>query len=284
MIDAITKLQGLGFSQYEAQAYVALLQGNPLNGYELAKASGVPRANIYNVLAKLEERGAVVRVDTEGSVRYSPLAPDELIQRLRQNLQSSLDDTQECLSSVAVQSAYENVWNAHGYPVLLEHARSMIDSAQKQLVVAFWPQEARQISENLDNAEQRGVDLTILCMAGCPHVCQACRGKVYRYHVLPPQSTRWLVLIPDQNEVLAGEVSSEGHALAVRTRQKLMVDLSTWYIRHSIAIAAMMVDLGNQLEDIISPETRAILNSITPAGSNESWLENMQRLLERRKN
>lgn len=284
MTEATAKLQGLGFSQYEAQAYVALLQSNPLNGYELAKASGVPRANIYNVLARLEERGAVLRVDTEGSVRYSPVAPDELIQRLRQNLQSSLNDTQEYLSNIAVQSAYENIWNAHGYPVLLEHARSMIDSAQKQLAMAFWPQEAHQISENLQNAEQRGVDLTILCMAGCSHVCQACRGKVYRYHVLPPQSTRWLVLIPDESEVLAGEVKADGHALAVRTRQKLMVDLSTWYIRHSIAIAAMMVDLGNQWDNLLSPETRAILNSISPAGPNENWLDNMQRLLEQRIN
>lgn len=284
MTDAISRLQGLGFSQYQAQAYVALLQANPLNGYALAKASGVPRANIYNVLARLEERGAVVRADTKGSVRYSPVAPDELIQRLRQNMQSSLDDTQESLRSVAVQSAYESVWNVHGYPVLLEHARSMIDSAQKRLAVAFWPQEAHQISVNLYNAEQRSVDLTILCMAGCPHVCQACRGKVYRYHVLPPQSARWLVLIPDESEVLAGEVNPDGHALAVRTRQKLMVDLSSWYIRHSIAIAAMMVDLGSQLENIMSPETRAILNSISSAGPNESWLENMQRLLEKPRN
>ncbi|HZD55313.1 MAG TPA: helix-turn-helix domain-containing protein [Anaerolineales bacterium] len=280
MSDATTKLQGLGFSQYEAQAYVALLQANPLNGYELAKASGVPRANIYNVLAKLEERGAVVRLDTEGSVRYSPVAPEELIHRVQQSLKSSLEDTKACLNNVAVQSEYENVWNAHGYPVLLEHARSMIDAAQKRLVVAFWPQEANQISDRLDSAEQRGVDLTILCMAGCPHVCAACRGKVYRYHVLPPQSSRWLVMIPDESEVLTGEIKPDGQTLAVRTRQKLMVDLSTWYIRHSIAIAAMMADLGYQWENILSPQTRAILDSIGPAGSAQGWLENMRQLVE----
>ena len=48
-------LQKLGFGEYEARAYVALLQNRPLNGYELAKASGLPRANVYSVLQKLED-------------------------------------------------------------------------------------------------------------------------------------------------------------------------------------------------------------------------------------
>src|SRR6266542_3193328 len=57
MTDATALLQQLGFSEYEARAYLALLQRNPLNGYELAKVSGLPRANVYAVLQKLEDRG-----------------------------------------------------------------------------------------------------------------------------------------------------------------------------------------------------------------------------------
>jgi hypothetical protein len=57
MTDAAALLLQLGFSEYEARAYLALVQRNPLNGYELAKVPGVPRANIYAVLQKLKERG-----------------------------------------------------------------------------------------------------------------------------------------------------------------------------------------------------------------------------------
>src|SRR2546421_316179 len=81
MTDVTELLQQLGFSEYEARAYLALLQRNPLNGYELAKVSGLPRANIYAVLQKLEERGAAVRLDLPNSTRYAPIAPSELIQR-----------------------------------------------------------------------------------------------------------------------------------------------------------------------------------------------------------
>ena len=37
----LPKLIKLGFSEYEAKAYIALLGKNPVSGYELAKQSGV---------------------------------------------------------------------------------------------------------------------------------------------------------------------------------------------------------------------------------------------------
>ena len=71
-MEAIKQLQELGFSQYEAQAYIALLQKNPLNGYELAKASGIPRAQY---LCRLTEAGRVRRGDApDGSGRH-PICP-----------------------------------------------------------------------------------------------------------------------------------------------------------------------------------------------------------------
>jgi hypothetical protein len=48
MADLTGLLQQLGFSEYEARAYLALLQQNPLNGYELAKVSGLPHKNSNN--------------------------------------------------------------------------------------------------------------------------------------------------------------------------------------------------------------------------------------------
>src|SRR5262249_33872361 len=44
---SIERLQELGMSGYEAKAYIALVAaGEPLNGYEVAKRSGVPRSTV----------------------------------------------------------------------------------------------------------------------------------------------------------------------------------------------------------------------------------------------
>jgi len=48
---ALAQLQQLGLSGYEGKAYLSLLAApEALNGYELAKASGVPRSTVYEVI------------------------------------------------------------------------------------------------------------------------------------------------------------------------------------------------------------------------------------------
>ena len=74
MADVIALLLQLGFSEYEARAYLALLQRNPLNGYELAKVSGLPRANVYAVLQKLEDLEIETVAWCRRMLQHSPLA------------------------------------------------------------------------------------------------------------------------------------------------------------------------------------------------------------------
>ena len=97
----IEQLQQLGFSQYEAQAYLALLKENPANGYELAKNSGIPRPNIYPVLQKLEDRGAILRLTSPDGIRYTPLPIQELISKLKHHYQEVIDATSQALSEAA---------------------------------------------------------------------------------------------------------------------------------------------------------------------------------------
>src|SRR5215211_4976590 len=137
MADVTALLQQLGFSEYEARAYLALLQRNPLNGYELAKLSGLPRANVYAVLQKLEERGAVVRLDMPSGARYAPVAPAELTQRIASRFHGTLSAAQRALEELAAPPAFTNVWSIQGYAALLEHAHALIDATGKQLLVAI---------------------------------------------------------------------------------------------------------------------------------------------------
>src|SRR6185369_10618809 len=114
MNGVIDQLQQLGFSEYETKAYTALLQQHPLNGYALAKRSGVPRANIYAVLQKLEERGAVIPVTVAEGVVYSPIAPDDLINRLGNHLDQVLTLAQRELKAFATPIEQTYVQNVQG--------------------------------------------------------------------------------------------------------------------------------------------------------------------------
>ncbi|MGH7546015.1 MAG: TrmB family transcriptional regulator, partial [Gemmatimonadota bacterium] len=105
-------LQELGFSEYESRAYVALLAKSPLTGYQVAKASKVPRANVYAVLQKLEDRGAVLRVDTSAGLRYAPVAPEELTRRLGSRFERALSAARTAMAEASKPREAEFVWNA----------------------------------------------------------------------------------------------------------------------------------------------------------------------------
>jgi HTH-type transcriptional regulator, sugar sensing transcriptional regulator len=279
MADAVELLQQLGFGEYEARAYRALLQRNPLNGYELAKLSGLPRANVYGVLRKLEERGAVVRLDTPDGARYGPVAPDELLQRLRSHFQVALDDARCTLGDITSPVEDQYVWNLRGYPVLLEHAAALIAGARRRLLVAVWPPEAHALAEPLAAAEARGVEITAHCLTGCAQPCGACRGHLYRYAVVPEPGKRWLVVIPDEAEVLAGEIDPASQTLATRSRQRLLVDLAAWYVRNSVALGTVVGGLGSRINDLLAPDARLALAAIAPESGDAGWLAGMRVLL-----
>ncbi|MEJ2150164.1 MAG: helix-turn-helix domain-containing protein, partial [Chloroflexota bacterium] len=57
-MDLLTKLVAVGFTEYEAKVYVALLQEYPATGYQISKKSGVPRSMVYEALGRLHARGA----------------------------------------------------------------------------------------------------------------------------------------------------------------------------------------------------------------------------------
>ena len=275
MNSVIEQLQQLGISEYETKAYIALLQEHPLNGYTLAKKSGVPRANIYGVLQKLEERGAVVAVNTATGVIYSPIAPEALIRRLSSHISEVLAAAQRGLEALAAPVKQTYVQNLQGREQLLEHARDLINAANEQLLIALWQPEVGALAEALAQAQARGVAINMLCCQACAQECGSCRGSIFRYRVTPDQQAHGLIVIQDNDEMLVGTMGIQ--ATAIRTHQPGLVQMTAWYVRHSIALAAVLTDLGGSLEAALSTETHQLLTVI---GQGDSWLESVRRLVD----
>src|SRR4051794_23155367 len=163
MNDTVQILQKLGFGDYEAKAYLGLLRSGPMTGYELARVSGVPRANVYDILPRLEERGAVVRADSPSGARYSAVPASQLISGLSDRFNDNIAAAEEALQNEGQIAGQDYTWNIEGYRAVIDHARTLLDAASGEAVVALWPQEALALAHNLSGAEARGVSLTTLC-------------------------------------------------------------------------------------------------------------------------
>ena len=282
-METIELLQQLGFGEYESRAYITLLKTSPLNGYELAKASGLPRANIYAVLQKLEKRSAVIRLDTPDGARYSPVSPRELLGRLSNNYKTVLDSTLDALESISAPVEHEQVWNIHGYAAMLEHAGALVDASKKRLLTALSPDEASALAKKFAAAQKRGVVITNLCTSACLEECGHCRGNIFRYSVSAEKSKRWLVIVQDEAQVLAAEIGPADETLAIVTRQQILLELISWYIFHSIALATVLNDLGQRTEHLLQPATLSVLASLGPVRTDGAigWLETMRQNLSR---
>jgi HTH-type transcriptional regulator, sugar sensing transcriptional regulator len=277
MSDAVDLLRQLGFGEYEAKAYIALLQQNPLNGYELAKTSGIPRANIYGVLQRLEERNAVIPIEMEGSLRYAPVPPEQLIPQMGAHFQNVLESTQRELAALSQPNPQRLNRNVLGYTALLDQARGLINGAQDDLFIALWHPEAQALAAEIGNVKPE-VRLTTLCMQACPAECGACAGSIYRYHVVPEQVIRWLIVVRDNRDMLLGEIGPD-QTVALRTAQQSLIQMTVQFFQSHIAWAAVLEHSGASLNEVLSPESLHTLKAIQPHGDQAGWLAYMRALL-----
>jgi len=264
-METVALLQELGFTEYEARAYLSLVRAGSLNGYALAKASGLPRANVYGVLQRLIERGAVRRHETRDGVRYQATAPELLVRRLEKGQQQTLAAVRDALVSLAPAKEPDPVFNVRGYKELLLQARMIIDKARINLLVAIQPHEAAALAKPLQEACTRGVMITTLCMEACPTECGGCQGDIHRYNLAPAEGARWLMLVADDKHMIAGEILAED-ALAVETEQRLVVILTASYIRQSLTLVTVAGELGNRFQGLLSVEARQTIDALHPAG------------------
>lgn len=263
-MDIQTLLQELGFGDYEARAYVSLVEaGTSCNGYEVAKAAGMPRANVYPILERLVERGAARRLDTPKGVRYAATPPERLIGRLDKKHQRTLAAVQDALAALEQTSEPEPVFNLRDHAELITQARADIDAAHATLLVAIQPPEAAALAQPLREARERGVVITTLCMEACATECGGCRGDIHRYRFAPAKGTRWLMLVADERHMLAGEIEP-AQTLAIATSQHLIVALVASWIRQSVALATVAGDLGEQFHGLLSKEAHRILDALHP--------------------
>jgi len=134
-------LQDIGFTEYEAKVYLALL-GNPgITRYEVGRRSGVPRAKVYEVLEGLVRRGAALQETSEGRQLYHALGHSVLlynhsraVSRLLANLGAELD-------AVTARRHEPRLLMLRDQDSTLDHFRHICRTVRGHLLVTGWPED-----------------------------------------------------------------------------------------------------------------------------------------------
>jgi sugar-specific transcriptional regulator TrmB len=234
MSTMIERLVEIGFTEYEAKAYVALLRLGPASGYQVAKESRVPRSTIYEVLAKLVMRGAVLTQSFAEQVRYAPVPPDQLLGRMRREFEGHLDALQDGLERVTeAPAAPGNTWNLAGRKNLFSYGHQMIDQAEQEVALLVGDDdELDQLLPQLREARTRGVGLTVI--SPTPYDGDEVRVTVHPEGLGLRQAIgHGFSLVVDGREALIGEVDRSESA--VWTTNGYAVAWMRWCLRQEMA-------------------------------------------------
>ncbi len=194
-------LNNIGLSDYAIHTYLSLLQHHPINGSQLSKRSGIPRARIYDILRNLKLRGIVAEA-SKGL--FIPLPPDELIRQLRRTHEKDLSRFEALVKEIQAPAEHDFIWTINGYRRVLDKAREMIAAACTEIYIRLFPDEAEHLLEHLTAAEKRGVQVKCIFMAPFP--------KTFSIQVTHPQyesverglGGRSFDLVVDKEEFIGG--------------------------------------------------------------------------------
>lgn len=242
-------LKNLNFTEYEAKAYLALLEESPLTGYAVAKRSGVPRSKIYEVLDSLALRGDIL-VSHSNTPQYVPLSAKELIKNRRVKAEQHFKLAEKSLEQFNHSARNrENIWNITGYNEIIEKVKECISSAERRILIEIWKEEYGILELELKKAAEKGVNVVIIAYGKI----ESDSATVY-LHDLSDEITdeyggRWIVVSSDDSEVVAGIVSLDRDSRAAWTMHQGLVMPITEVMIHDLYIMEILEKHRELLEE-----------------------------------
>jgi sugar-specific transcriptional regulator TrmB len=216
--DAISALQRLGLSKYEAAVFIALQKLGTGTASEVDRITEVPRSQVYGAADRLEELG-LVEVQQSTPIQYRSIGLDEARERLRMRLDEEERHAFEYLETVRGECADDNetqvdVWTVQGVETINNRVVDLAGQANDRIFFGADNESMLDdaIVDTLTSAPA-GVDVTVV--SENPAVCERFATDNVATHVLDedPVSTiedrSGRVLVVDSDTVLLSILASD---------------------------------------------------------------------------
>ena len=133
--EIVEGLRKLGLTEYEAKAYAALVGMGEASAREIHELCGVPRTRIYDILRDLAGKGFVEYVQGSPSY-YRAVEPDRVIEKLRNELVASIDQSTSKLLSLNLEAHGSSpVWCVRSEWGIKNRIRDFLDNVEQELII-----------------------------------------------------------------------------------------------------------------------------------------------------
>jgi sugar-specific transcriptional regulator TrmB len=260
--ELIAALIRLGFSQYEAQAYTALVGQPPLNGSEVSKRAGMPPSKVYETLARLEVKGAVL-VNRSEPVRYSAVSYTDLLALLKARFDADVATASAALDRLPARDEPGMVWSLHNRDAIIQACVRTITGAERTIFAGIWDEELDELGPHLETVAANGIDTHVAIYGkrtlDGPHTYDMAEcGASARLRL---SGRRLAVVVADDTDTVVAELGDHSPDEAVLTTNPVTSLLAIEYVKADVSgrlmINAMTDTAYRQL--LATPDMRAML-------------------------
>jgi sugar-specific transcriptional regulator TrmB len=259
--ELVASLTRLGFTQYEGQAYGALVGQAALTGAEVGRRAGMPPSKVYETLGRLESRGAVL-VNRSGPVRYTAIPHAALLKELRERFDADLVAAETALEQLPVEQESGLVWSLSGRDAIVQAIGRAIENAQRTIFAGLWDEELDKLGPLLVAASARGIE-THVAIYGTqtltgPHTYDMAEcGASARLRL---SGRRLAVVVADDTDAVVAEFSDRTPDQATLTTNPVIALLAVEYVKADVSGGLMINAMSHTAytELLTTPDMAAI--------------------------
>jgi sugar-specific transcriptional regulator TrmB len=259
-MDLLSDLNAIGFTEYEAKVYLALLKDHPATGYQLSKLAGIPRSMVYEALGRLDVRGAVLKTEEAKATLYRPVPPDALLERLTNEHHRRMNGLREGLNTLYTARDEGHLWTFTGEDPVLSYAQDMIANASHEAMLVLTDAHVKRLRDAIQQAYERGVSVGAL-LTGAENLAV---GQI-AYH--PPRESQLhkladsLIVVVDEQEVLIASAQTTAYSATVTTNSN-MVQIGRQFVWMELFAHRVFSQLSPDVLDHLDPTDRSVLEMV----------------------
>jgi sugar-specific transcriptional regulator TrmB len=200
--EAAQLLQSFGLSNYEARAYIALVELGYGNADTIAEASQIPRTSAYKVLQLLCDKGFAISTKGRPMI-YRPEPPTEVRRRLSQHLEEVFEGLQRRHEILMDKGEPQVVYTIWGRPRVLRKIGELLDTSNRTFIISTpdMSQIRDEMAKKIASAVKRSVGMTVITepLQRVPEGCRVVWKKGLLATDIISDGERALIAAPDLN-------------------------------------------------------------------------------------
>lgn len=253
---AISTLEKLGLSNYEARAYLAAVSRPPMTGYKLAQMSGVPRSRIYETIERLITKGLLIYQSGE-KILLASLDFKSFLEKKESEYRDDIGYLKEYLSKIP-RSGTDAIWNINGRDQVIKTALDLIGSSKKYVYIEVMAEDLLLLKKTVRNLHENKIPVyAVYCgenrtnIAGCIQHMGECR-----------LSCNEIAVVVDGKQSLIGVTQPDDGASAALTQNRGVIHIVEEYIRHEIFLNSLFAAQDKESVKLYRQQYRKLMRRL----------------------